>query len=119
MLYLLIALTVATIVMVLAWRGLSAMTGDKPSGTRPTGIPRQRPTRSVAPDDDVEFLDEIDRKLRGEDRAAERDGLAPGRHACARKLHRRPVSENRSVQGPSVVPVSSDRRTSAARRSPC
>jgi len=35
--------------------------------TRPTRS--TRPTRTLAPDDDPEFLNEIDRKLHGEDKS--------------------------------------------------
>lgn len=67
MLYLLVALIVTAIVMTIAWRRLSAMNAGQPRpGSRPTSRPA-RP-KQVAPDDDPEFLGEIDRKLRGEDK---------------------------------------------------
>ena len=67
--YLLVALVVTAIVVLLAWRGLGSAEeagSDKP---RPTPRPRHRPTRTIAPDDDPDFLGEIDRKLRGEDKS--------------------------------------------------
>ena len=71
--YMLIAIAVTVLVIALAWRGIGAGTTDEES----TGTPQARPsrpvrprTRSVAPDDDPEFLREIDRKLRGEDKSS-------------------------------------------------
>jgi hypothetical protein len=55
-------------VIVLAWRGIGtargADVGDAPRAPRPRPAPRV-----VAPDDDPEFLSEIDRRLRGEDKS--------------------------------------------------
>ncbi|HZM64909.1 MAG TPA: hypothetical protein VFC16_01250 [Nakamurella sp.] len=70
--YMLVAIAVTVLVIALAWRGIGARTpGSDSSGgpgfTRPTRP--ARPTRTVAPDDDPEFLGEIDRKLRGEDKS--------------------------------------------------
>lgn len=68
--YVLMALVVTVLVITLAWRGFGAdgarTRPDEPSPRlhRPTRAPR--PT---APDDDPEFLREIDRKLRGEDKS--------------------------------------------------
>jgi hypothetical protein len=67
--YLLVALAITILVIALAWRGLGARI-DAESGARPH--PQVRPPRpvmrQVAPDDDPEFLSEIDRRLRGEDK---------------------------------------------------
>lgn len=70
--YLLVALVVTVIVIALAWRGLGARIeaeerrgdglGAGPPPSRPTTA--RRPTRIVAPDDDPDFLREIDRKLK-------------------------------------------------------
>lgn len=67
--YLLIALAVTVVVLALAWRGLdgarpSESSGSEPRGQQPPPAPRPK-TRSIAPDDDPEFLREIDRKIRG------------------------------------------------------
>lgn len=70
--YMLIAIAVTVLVIVLAWRGIGAgAAGDDAAAqqqARPSRPNRSRP-RSVAPDDDPEFLREIDRKLRGEDKS--------------------------------------------------
>jgi hypothetical protein len=69
--YMLVAIAVTILVIALAWRGIGARTpgGDSsgPGMTRPQRP--SRPTRTIAPDDDPEFLNEIDRKLRGEDKS--------------------------------------------------
>ncbi len=69
--YMLIAIAVTALVIALAWRGI----GAGASNAEATGAPQARPSRpsrprsrTVAPDDDPEFLREIDRKLRGEDK---------------------------------------------------
>ena len=66
--YMLVAIAVTILVIALAWRGIGARTpggeSSGPGATRP-----QRQTRTLAPDDDPEFLNEIDRKLRGEDKS--------------------------------------------------
>lgn len=68
--YVLVALAVTVLVVALAWRGFGA---DALRDREPTTPPRlHRPTkapRPMAPDDDPEFLNEIDRKLRGEDKS--------------------------------------------------
>ncbi len=68
--YMLIAIAVTVLVITLAWRGIGAQPGangaDANSKARPS---RPRATRTLAPDDDPEFLREIDRKLRGEDKS--------------------------------------------------
>ncbi|MBM9475761.1 hypothetical protein JL107_04810 [Nakamurella flavida] len=71
--YMLIAIVVTAVVIFLAWRGI----GAHPSGATETSGPQARhpsrptrPTRTIAPDDDPEFLGEIDRKLRGEDKSS-------------------------------------------------
>lgn len=67
--YLIIAFAVTVLVIMLAWRGVGMNRGNddtppqreqRPS--RPIRYPGPRPT---APDDDPDFLREIDRKLRG------------------------------------------------------
>lgn len=72
--YMLIAIAVTALVIALAWRGIGAGTaaGDPQAQTpqaRPSRPSRPR-SRTVAPDDDPEFLREIDRKLRGEDKSS-------------------------------------------------
>jgi hypothetical protein len=68
--YMLVAIGVTILVIALAWRGIGARTpGSDSSGPRMTRPPRSRPTRTLAPDDDPEFLNEIDRKLHGEDKS--------------------------------------------------
>lgn len=69
--YMLIAIAVTALVIALAWRGIGAGAANEETA----GSPQARPSRSsrprsrtVAPDDDPEFLREIDRKLRGEDK---------------------------------------------------
>jgi hypothetical protein len=72
-----IAFAVTVLVIVLAWRGIGAARNttdrtDEDPLRRPFTPPRprhDRPTRTLAPDDDPEFLSEIDRKLRGEDKS--------------------------------------------------
>lgn len=59
--YLFVAFVITVIVIALAWRGLGTRT-DAETTTRPE--PPRRPSRPVAPDDDPDFLNEIDRKLR-------------------------------------------------------
>jgi hypothetical protein len=65
--YLLVALAITVIVIVLAWRGLDGRTDAETATPRPSQHPR-RPMRQIAPDDDPDFLNEIDRRLRGEDK---------------------------------------------------
>jgi hypothetical protein len=69
--YMLVAIAVTILVIALAWRGIGARTpGTDSSGPGLTRPQRpSRPTRTTAPDDDPEFLNEIDRKLRGEDKS--------------------------------------------------
>lgn len=70
--YMLVAIAVTILVIALAWRGIGA--GSKETGTsgqRPNRPQRPaRPGRTLAPDDDPDFLGEIDRKLRGEDKSS-------------------------------------------------
>lgn len=70
--YMLIAIAVTVLVIALAWRGIGAgAAGDEAARqpqVRPSRPSRPR-SRSVAPDDDPEFLREVDRKLRGEDKS--------------------------------------------------
>jgi hypothetical protein len=66
--YLIVAFAVTVLVIALAWRGIG-ITRQGTSDT--TDTYEQRPTRPapkrfVAPDDDPEFLSEIDRRLREE-----------------------------------------------------
>lgn len=69
--YVLIAIAVTVLVIALAWRGIGSGTSGGEAGQTPEARP-SRPTKSrsrtTAPDDDPEFLREIDRKLRGEDK---------------------------------------------------
>jgi hypothetical protein len=66
--YMLVAIAVTILVIALAWRGIGARTpGAETPGAGPVRPGRQ--TRTLAPDDDPEFLNEIDRKLRGEDKS--------------------------------------------------
>jgi hypothetical protein len=65
--YLIVAFAVTILVIVLAWRGIGAARNDQETSAAP---PRpQRPPKVVAPDDDPEFLSEINRRLRGEDKS--------------------------------------------------
>jgi hypothetical protein len=69
--YMLIAIAVTILVIALAWRGLGARTprsGTPPPSSFDRPVRPPRPTRPVAPDDDPEFLSEIDRRMRGEDK---------------------------------------------------
>ena len=71
--YLIVAFAVTVMVIALAWRGVGAAGRSQEDRTemaerpgrlqRPT---RRAPTKFVAPDDDPEFLSEVDRRLRGE-----------------------------------------------------
>jgi hypothetical protein len=71
--YMLIAIAVTVLVIALAWRGIGAGAANDETARQPqarsTRASRPR-TRAVAPDDDPEFLREIDRKLRGEDKSS-------------------------------------------------
>jgi hypothetical protein len=67
--YLLVALVVTAIVVLLAWRGLGNADEGRSDKPRPTSRPKRAP-RVIAPDDDADFLGEIDRKLRGEDKSS-------------------------------------------------
>ncbi len=67
--YLLIALAVTAVVVLLAWRGLGAAGEGQADRQGPSPRTKPRGSRPMAPDDDVEFLGEIDRKLRGEDKS--------------------------------------------------
>ena len=71
MAYLLVALIVTAIVVLLAWRGMSNTNDGQSDTPRPTVLRnKNRPNRTVAPDDDPEFLGEIDRRMRGEDKSS-------------------------------------------------
>ncbi|MET3808515.1 hypothetical protein ABIB25_005544 [Nakamurella sp. UYEF19] len=63
--YMLIAIAVTVLVIALAWRGIGAGASGDESSQTPTVRPARPRSRTVAPDDDPEFLREIDRKLRG------------------------------------------------------
>jgi len=69
--YMLIAIAITILVIALAWRGMGARTPGAPQ-TSPGSArgPRPRATRTIAPDDDPEFLSEIDRRMRGEDKSS-------------------------------------------------
>jgi len=69
--YMLVAIAVTILVIALAWRGIGARTPGADSSGSGMARPQRpaRPTRTVAPDDDPEFLNEITRKLRGEDKS--------------------------------------------------
>jgi hypothetical protein len=71
--YMLIAIAVTVLVIALAWRGIGAASQGEESAQTPQARP-SRPnrarSRTTAPDDDPEFLREIDRKLRGEDKSS-------------------------------------------------
>lgn len=70
--YLLVALAITVIVIALAWRGLGARIeeaqSDRPDRPVRPAPPQRPPSRPMAPDDDPDFLNEIDRRLRGEDK---------------------------------------------------
>lgn len=75
--YLLVAFVVAALVIAIAWRGAGApqnrsgATDDRPTSPNHPSVrgPRPNPPRRViAPDDDPDFLREIDRRLRGEEK---------------------------------------------------
>jgi hypothetical protein len=67
----LVMMVIAVAVVVLVMRAAAAQSGgsrgvDRPA--RPPHRPRaQRPTRSLAPDDDPEFLRELERRTRRDD----------------------------------------------------
>lgn len=68
--YLIVAFAVTVLVIALAWRGVGITrqsaddtTSHEPRWERPA---RPAPRRFIAPDDDPEFLSEIDRRLREE-----------------------------------------------------
>lgn len=66
--YMLIAIAVTVLVIALAWRGIGAGATNEESSQTPqvrAARPSRPRTRTLAPDDDPEFLREIDRKLRG------------------------------------------------------
>lgn len=69
--FLLVAIAVTVLVIALAWRGIGARTPGTDTPAPGFSRPQRpsRPTRTLAPDDDPEFLGEIDRKLRGEDKS--------------------------------------------------
>ena len=64
--YLVVAFAVTILVIVLAWRGIGAARSDQEFPPPRPRAPRQQ--RIVAPDDDPEFLAEINRRLGGEDK---------------------------------------------------
>ncbi len=66
--YLIVAFAVTVLVIALAWRGIGITRQNDPTGAaqRPQRPARPAPRRFIAPDDDPEFLSEIDRRLRGE-----------------------------------------------------
>lgn len=69
--YLIVAFAVTILVIALAWRGINRQGTDDAAGSsdyrpRPQRPARPAPRRFLAPDDDPEFLSEIDRRLREE-----------------------------------------------------
>ena len=70
--YLVVAFAITLMVIALAWRGLGATRpsdGEGGGSERPARAPhppKSGPRRVVAPDDDPDFLSEIDRRLRDE-----------------------------------------------------
>jgi hypothetical protein len=62
--FLLVALLITAVVLYLAWRGVK---GNGETGGTPALRPKPRP-KPVAPDDDPEFLGELDRRMHGEDK---------------------------------------------------
>ncbi len=72
--YFLLAVIVTAIVVLLAWRGLSNSDEGGAAGgpgTRPPVLrQKNRAPRILAPDDDPDFLNEIDRRMRGEDKSS-------------------------------------------------
>jgi hypothetical protein len=66
--YLIVAFAVTVLVIALAWRGIGITRQNDTTGAapRPQRPARPAPRRFIAPDDDPEFLSEIDRRLRGE-----------------------------------------------------
>ena len=63
--FLLVALVITAVVIYLAWRGVSNTTSAQ-SGA----LPKPKPRTPIAPDDDPDFLGEINRRLRGEDKSS-------------------------------------------------
>lgn len=70
--YMLVAIAVTVLVIALAWRGIGArsMGQNGAEGASPERRPGRGTTRTIAPDDDPDFLNEIERKLRGEDKSS-------------------------------------------------
>jgi hypothetical protein len=70
--YLIVAFAVTVLVIALAWRGMGINrqgadgTDSSDYRPRPQRPARPAPKRFVAPDDDPDFLSEIDRRLREE-----------------------------------------------------
>ncbi len=67
--FVLVATVLTLVVIMLAWRGMGNGAGTQPGQQPPEPRGQRRPVRSTAPDDDPDFLREIDRKLRGEDKS--------------------------------------------------
>jgi len=63
---LLVALVVAVVVVVLVMRAAAA-SGRAGGGPRPARSQARRPVRPLAPDDDPEFLRELERRTRRDD----------------------------------------------------
>jgi hypothetical protein len=67
----LVVLVIAVAVVVLVMRAASAQSGGPGGAGRPAGTPKrpraQRPARPLAPDDDPEFLRELERRTRRDD----------------------------------------------------
>lgn len=63
--FLLVALLITAAVIYFAWRGVR---GNGDNGGSPAVRPKPRP-KPVAPDDDPDFLNDLNRKMRGEDKS--------------------------------------------------
>jgi hypothetical protein len=66
----LVMLVIAVAVVVLVMRAAATQGGGPQGGDRPTRPPkrpRSQPTRFVAPDDDPEFIRELERRTRRDD----------------------------------------------------
>ena len=102
----LVVLVVAVVVVVLVMRAAAAPggPGGRPARPAPPRRPRpQRPTRPLAPDDDPEFLRELERRTRRDDGSPARPELRRPAQApnSRRQPRRRPAGAGSSVGAPS------------------